>query len=205
MLHANVSSCLKCKTGYFSSEDRTRCLACTAGQYIDVVAQECKNCTYGKYAPQPVSHDCLSCPAGYHTVGVALSAKLCVACTAGTYSPAFRNVNCSDCLAGAYQRRAPRSVNVAQRVLQQRDEGVACQACRAGYHAPVLGTVACSPCLAAVSRLRRARLRALAARRADTRKPSRVRHVRGYVPALGGEHDVFQLHGRSARIEHRQH
>ena len=149
--HANSTSCRKCQSGYYSSEDRSRCHACDKGQYLDFALQTCRNCTRGKYAPVPVTGDCIICQAGYHTVddsgnSVASRAMICTACAAGFFSKAL-SVNCSMCRSGAYSITASATcIKCRPGSYSSIDRSASCMKCRAGTFESESGSSMCTKC-----------------------------------------------------------
>lgn len=60
----------------------------------------CIDCPIGRYAPQALD-DCLLCPAGSQTAGLAVGAKTCSPCDTGTYS-SYGAPNCTLCARGRF-------------------------------------------------------------------------------------------------------
>jgi hypothetical protein len=138
------SSCTTCAEGKLSHADRTYCGACGAGEYA-YNNTECVECEYGKYAPQALTDNCLTCPAGSHTINES-KATTCKSCVAGTYSN-ISSISCTSCNIGEHSGRGASACEKCSKGWYTYEVGSSsCEACDAGRYAALTGSSNCTLC-----------------------------------------------------------
>jgi hypothetical protein len=83
--------CTSCLAGTWSTnvgaENVSTCINCTVGMYSTTSAETCTFCAAGTYAASTASPICTGCQAGkYSTTTGATSSTTCLSCAVGTYS-----------------------------------------------------------------------------------------------------------------------
>ena len=101
------------------------------GTYIS-----CANCTSGKYAPNAESGTCLSCQAGYYTLGKTQSATTCYPCPPGKYNSEENQFTCQSCEPGKFtQTPGSTSCSLCSEGSYAKDyESTYCSSCADGIH-----------------------------------------------------------------------
>ena len=118
-LALQMTACLQCTPGYFSSARANACVWCGSGNVTDTLGsaggRTCGRCAVGR-----VDHDntsitaCRACSAGSYSAGAGRTA--CVKCSPARYAPRSGLRSCGQCKAGSVTDtlRAPGSTRPVQ-------------------------------------------------------------------------------------------
>ena len=92
------SFCTNCEAGKYSNDEVTECLDCVVGRYSSVASSVCTKCDQGQIASQRSSSFCTNCKADKHSNNELME---CLDCVVGRYSSAASS-SCMLCSPGKF-------------------------------------------------------------------------------------------------------